>query len=154
MHKALFLDRDGVINIDHGYVSHPERVEFLSGLFDFCRAAHARGYLLIIVTNQAGIARGLYDEAQFHGLMAWMKERFELEGAPVAAYYFCPHHPDFTGPCECRKPAPGMVLEAIKEHNIDPAQSMLIGDKESDLEAGRAAGVGRVELFSGSWPAL
>lgn len=138
--KALFLDRDGVINADVGFAHAPEQIIFLPGFFDLCRAAYASGERIIIVTNQSGIARGLYTEAQFHALMCWMMERFEKEGCPITAYYFCPHMPEAG--CDCRKPKPGMILQAAREWNIDLAASRLIGDKESDLEAGRAAGVG------------
>jgi D-glycero-D-manno-heptose 1,7-bisphosphate phosphatase len=151
-HKAIFLDRDGVINRDTGYAHLPEQIEFLPGLFDFCRAAHAQGYMLIVITNQAGIARGFYSEETFHALMHWMEERFKKEGAPLSGYYFCPHHPDAN--CNCRKPKPAMILQAADEHDIDLAHSILIGDKQSDIEAGRTAGVGRLELFSGLWPLL
>ena len=144
--RALFLDRDGVINKDIGFACLPEQIEFMPGIFDVCRAAHASGELIIIITNQSGIGRGLYSEAQFHALMEWMKERFAGEGAPITSYYFCPHLPEDG--CECRKPKPGMLLRAAKEWNIDLAHSRLIGDKETDLEAGRAAGIPPAALTS------
>ncbi len=151
-HKALFLDRDGVINIDTTHAYRREDIIFTDGLFDVCRRAHAHDYKIIVVTNQAGIARGLYDETQFYALMRWMGERFMQEGCAWTDYYFCPHHPDITGPCDCRKPKPGMILRAIADWNIDPSASLLIGDNQTDLEAGKAAGVGRLELFKGQWP--
>ena len=144
MRRALFLDRDGVINKDVGYAYLPEQIEFMPQIFDLCRAAHANGELIIIITNQSGIGRGMYNEAQFHALMTWMKARFEAEGCPITSYYYCPHLPDAG--CECRKPKAGMILQAAKDWNIDLAYSRLIGDKESDLEAGRAAGVLNVIL--------
>lgn len=146
MNKALFLDRDGVINVDVNYAHTPEQITFMPGIFERCRKAIADGYKLIIVTNQSGIGRGYYTEAQFHALMQWMLAQFEKENCPITAYYFCPHLPDAG--CACRKPQPGMILQAVKDWDIDLAASELIGDKESDLEAGRAAGVGKVTLLS------
>lgn len=137
--RALFLDRDGVINVDVDYAHSPEQIVFMPGIFDLAREAHAKGELIIIVTNQSGIGRGFYTETQFHALMQWMLARFVQEGCPVAAYYFCPHVPDAG--CECRKPKPGMILQAAKDWNIDLAHSRLIGDRPSDIEAGRAAGI-------------
>lgn len=155
--KAIFLDRDGVINIDTNYAHLPEHITFVDGIFDFCRAAKAKGYILIIITNQAGIGRGYYTEAQFHTLMQWMLARFEKEDCPITAYYFCPHHPehgqgDYKQVCECRKPKPGMILKAAKEHDIDLGQSMLIGDNQTDIEAGKAVGIGELHLFSNEFP--
>ena len=141
MQKALFLDRDGVVNKDVGYAHRVDQIEFMPGIFELCRAAHAAGELIIIVTNQSGIGRGYYSEADFHALMQWMCERFTEEGASITAYYFCPHLPEDA--CHCRKPQPGMILQAAREWNIDLAHSRLIGDKESDLEAGRAVGLGK-----------
>ena len=145
--KALFLDRDGVINVDHGYVCTPERTDFIDGIFDLCRAARKNDHLLVVITNQAGIARGHYSEQQFLGYMDWVRAAFEQHGAALDAVYFCPHHPiagigAYQRECECRKPAPGMILRAQRELGLDLGASTLVGDKESDMEAGRAAGVG------------
>jgi D-glycero-D-manno-heptose 1,7-bisphosphate phosphatase len=144
-HKALFLDRDGVINVDVDYAYLPAQIEFMPGVFDLCRAAHANSERIIIITNQSGIARGFYSEEDFTVLMQWMCVRFEEEGCPVTAYYHCPHLPDDG--CECRKPKPGMILQAAKDWDIDLANSRLIGDKQTDLEAGRAAGILNVQLI-------
>ena len=157
--KALFFDRDGVINKDVGHVWEQEKIEFMPGVFDFCRHAKALGYLIIVVTNQSGIARGLFGKPEVYELMRWMGERFMAENCPWTAYYFCPHHPEFGNArykqeCECRKPKPGMILQAAKEWDIDLTESILIGDNDRDIEAGRAAGVGRNELFSGAWPEI
>ncbi len=145
MARALFLDRDGVINIDHGYVHRADQVAWVPGIFDLARAAHQRGLKLIIVTNQAGIGRGFYSEDDFHALMAWIADRFARESAPLTATYFCPFHPDGIGAyqraSERRKPAPGMLLDAAHDHDIDLARSFLIGDQLTDIEAGRAAGL-------------
>lgn len=154
MNKAVFLDRDGVINVDRGYVFRPEDFEFIDGIFDVCRRYQAQGYLLIVVTNQSGIARGLYSEQDFARLTGWMCERFREEGVTITAVYHCPHHPDFGPPearrCNCRKPAPGLLLQAIAEHDIDPARSILIGDKPADMAAAAAAGIGEYWLVTAS----
>lgn len=144
--KALFLDRDGVINVDHGYVCTPERVEFIEGIFKLCRQAKALGYLLIVITNQAGIGRGFYTEADFHQLTDWMRGVFEQEGCVIDAVYFCPTHPTqglghYRRESPQRKPNPGMILDAMEDFDIDLDRSLLVGDKLSDIEAGRAAGV-------------
>lgn len=147
MRRALFLDRDGVINVNHGYVHRREDFEFLPGIFELVRSARQRGLLPVVVTNQAGIARGYYDEATFHALTAWMLQRFADEGAPLARVYFCPFHPTagigrYRAESADRKPAPGMLLRARDELGLNLPGSVLLGDKSSDIEAGRAAGVG------------
>lgn len=154
-YPALFLDRDGVINKDHGYVYKPENFEFIDGIFELVATAKRAGYLVVIVTNQAGIGRGYYSEADFHSLMDWMSARFEEYGGQIDAIYFCPYHPEFgVGQyrCEskCRKPAPGMLLEAVKSLDIDLTKSIFIGDKPSDMAAGNAAGVATLLLLGGS----
>ena len=146
---ALFLDRDGVINVDHGYVHKPEDVEFVDGIFELVAAAKRAGYLVVVVTNQAGIGRGYYSEDDFHALMDWMKARFVERGGQVDAVYFCPYHPEhgigeYRRESDCRKPAPGMLLQAARDLDIDLASSIFVGDKPSDMAAGRAAGVGTV----------
>lgn len=151
--KALFLDRDGVINIDHGYVFESSGIEFIPGIFELCRFAHRNGYLIIIVTNQAGIGRGYYSETDFFALMKWMCHVFEENGAPIANVYYCPTHPthgigNYKIESPRRKPNPGMILDAQRDFNLDLGRSILIGDKESDIAAGFAAGVGTTVLFS------
>jgi D-glycero-D-manno-heptose 1,7-bisphosphate phosphatase len=143
---AAFLDRDGVVNIDRGYLIRREDFEFVPGVLEGARRLHQLGYALVIVTNQSGIGRGLYSEAQFNELTRWMQGAFEASDAPLAGVYFCPHHPsEATGPyrrpCDCRKPAPGMLFDAARDLKLDLAKSVLFGDRESDLEAARAAGV-------------
>lgn len=157
--RALFLDRDGVINVDRGYVHAAEQTEWMPGVFAFCRQAVRLGFAPVIITNQAGIARGLYSEDQFLTYTRWLHARLRERGVPVLATYYCPHHPEhglgeFRCRCDCRKPAPGMLISAIRDLGIDPARSVLVGDKESDLVAGRAAGVGTCHLFAGRWPRL
>jgi D-glycero-D-manno-heptose 1,7-bisphosphate phosphatase len=141
MNKALFIDRDGVINVDKVHVSRKEDFEFTPGIFDLCRKYSDAGYLIIVVTNQAGIAKGLYTEDDFLKLTDWMTGEFKKNRITISKVYYCPHHPDITGPCECRKPKPGMILKAMEELDLDLSTSVLIGDKETDLQAGRNAGI-------------
>jgi D-glycero-D-manno-heptose 1,7-bisphosphate phosphatase len=148
MQPALFLDRDGVINVDHGYVHRPDDFHFMDGIFDVARAARTHGYRLVVVTNQAGIGRGRYSETQFHALTDWMCLCFMEERAPIDRVYFSPYHPtaglgEYKQDHISRKPRPGMLFQAQRELGIDLAASILIGDKLSDVEAGIAAGVGR-----------
>lgn len=156
-YSAVFLDRDGVINHDHGYVHKRENFDFIDGIFDLARHAHEQRYKLVIVTNQAGIARGYYTEEQFNQLTDWMCQQFSAAGAPIERVYFSPFHPtegrgkylkdDFS-----RKPHPGMILEAKNDLSIDLTRSVLIGEKVSDIQAGNAAGVGTNLLFSAERP--
>ena len=154
--KALFLDRDGVININHGYVHTPGQTDWVPGIFELVAAAHAHGFLPIVVTNQAGIGRGLYAEAAFLDYTTWMHAQFAARGTPLLATYWCPHHPeagigDYRVDCDCRKPRPGMLLEAIARFDIDPARSLMIGDKQGDLDAAAAAGVAARLLREQDW---
>jgi D-glycero-D-manno-heptose 1,7-bisphosphate phosphatase len=144
--RAAFLDRDGVINVDHGYVVRREDFSFVPGVLAGARRLHELGFALIVITNQSGIGRGLYSVEAFEQITDWMKTQFEAAGAPIAGVYFCPHHPteatgDFRRACDCRKPAPGMLLAAAQDLRLDLGTSVLFGDKESDLLAARAAGV-------------
>lgn len=143
MNRALFLDRDGTINVDGGYVYRKEEFELIPGVLDLAREAARRGYLLIVCTNQSGIARGYYTEEDYRQLTAHMKALFEAEGCPLTAVYHCP-----LLESSFRKPAPGMFLQAIREHNIDPDASLSLGDKERDVLAAHAAGVRRNYLLS------
>ncbi|WOE69550.1 D-glycero-beta-D-manno-heptose 1,7-bisphosphate 7-phosphatase [Hydrogenimonas thermophila] len=146
MKKALFLDRDGVINIDHGYVGKIEDFEFVDGILDFIKSAQKKGYLPIIVTNQSGIGRGYYSLEDFEKLTDWMLKKMRQAGIEIdrSHVFHCPHSPDAG--CNCRKPMPGMLLEAKQHFNIDMKNSWMIGDKQSDIEAAKNAGVGHTYL--------
>jgi len=151
MQKALFLDRDGIINIDKGYIHKSDDIEFVPGIFELLSLAKLKGYQLFVVTNQAGIARGLYDHHDVKILHDWMKKQFEDNDIEIKEFFYCPHHPDFSGECECRKPAPAMINNAIKRFGIDPSQSIIIGDKPSDVQAGKNAGLKTCILVSGQY---
>jgi D-glycero-D-manno-heptose 1,7-bisphosphate phosphatase len=143
---ALFLDRDGVINVDHAYVHRPDNFEFFPGIFDLVRSANDLGYAVVVVTNQAGIGRGFYSEADFHSLTAWMLDQFRQHNSRIDAVYFSPYHPEhgvgeYKRDSHCRKPGPGMLLRAAKDLDLDLDRSIILGDKPSDLAAGVAAGV-------------
>jgi D,D-heptose 1,7-bisphosphate phosphatase len=140
MNKAIFLDRDGTINIDHGYVHQIDDFEFIEGSINALKKLKEMGYLLVLVTNQSGIARGYFTEAQFLQLTEWMDWSLAEQGVDFDGIYYCPHHPDgkgeFKEDCPCRKPKPGMLLDAMKALNIDPQQSIMVGDKIEDIKAG------------------
>jgi D-glycero-D-manno-heptose 1,7-bisphosphate phosphatase len=146
MKKALFLDRDGIINIDHGYVHKIEDFEFIDGIFELCRLAIAKGYQIFVITNQAGIARGYYDQVIFEALSQWMVNAFAEQAITITKVYYCPHHPtkgvnEFVMPCHCRKPEPGMIIQAQQAFSLTLAESVFIGDKVSDMQAASNAGI-------------
>lgn len=145
---ALFLDRDGVVNVEKNYLHKAEEFEFIDGIFELCRKYRAQDYLIVIVTNQSGIARGYYTQADFDRLTEWMVGAFAREGIEIAGVYHCPHHPEISGPCRCRKPEPGMLLDAAKQHRIDLNASLLVGDSERDVAAAHRAGVHETYLLS------
>lgn len=150
---ALFLDRDGVINVDHGYVHQTEHFQFIPGIFDLVRLANQNNFYVVVITNQAGIARGYYSQTTFSHLTQWMLDRFSDAGACVDAVYHCPHHPtEGLGSnrldCHCRKPHPGLLLQAMADLAIAASHSIMIGDKSSDLVAGQRAGVPHLFLFN------
>lgn len=142
MNKAAFFDRDGTINVDTGYLFDPDKLRFVSGTPELIRRCNEEGYLVIVVTNQSGIARGMYTVQQMHRLHDVMNQRLRAEyGAHIDAFYFCPHLPEITGECDCRKPKPGLFLRAIADFDIDPKASLSFGDSPRDEEATRAAGI-------------
>lgn len=137
--KVLFLDRDGVINYDPGYVYRIEDFEFMPGIFEALAGFMALGYEIFVVTNQSGIGRGYYSEDDFAKLSKYMIDEFKSYGVEIKKIYHCPHTP--SDDCNCRKPKPGMILQALDEFNISLKDSLMIGDKPSDLESARRAGV-------------
>ena len=149
MNKAVFLDRDGTINVDKGYVHRIEDWEWIPGAIGAIVALKKAEFLVIIITNQAGIARGYYDEADMNNLHTQVNEDLKLHGAKIDGFYHCPHHPEFSGVCECRKPMPGMIYEARQDFDIDLERSWLIGDKASDIQAGLVAGVKSILVLTG-----
>ena len=141
--RALFLDRDGVINVDYGHVHKPDDIVFVDGIFELVEKAK---FIVVVITNQAGIGKGYYSETDFYELMSWMKGKFVKHGGKIDAVYFCPFHSEhgigyYKKDADCRKPKPGMILKAELELNLDLSNSILIGDKISDIEAGIAAGI-------------
>lgn len=153
MKPALFLDRDGVINHDFGYVHQQSNFKFITGIFELVRTANELGLLCIIVTNQAGIGRGYYTENDFLNLTEWMLAEFEKNGARVDAVYHCPFHPteglgNYKKFSLDRKPGPGMLLRAALDFDINLSASTMIGDKLSDMQAARSAGVKTRILFT------
>jgi len=150
---ALFLDRDGVINVDHGYVHRIERFDFVAGIFELARFwTNEMREPLVVVTNQSGIGRGYFDERAYYDLTRWMCARFEAEGSRIAAVYQCPFHPvhgigAYRRDHPWRKPNPGMFLQAGRDLGLDLARSVLVGDRMADMEAGAAAGLGLLVLL-------
>lgn len=153
---ALFLDRDGVINYDHGYVCRIEDFKFLDGIFELVSFFKAKGYLVIIITNQAGIGRGYYTVDQFGSLMEWVLAQFDAKNAGIDGYYFCPFHPeaaldDYKRDSFDRKPNPGMLLKAVNDFGLSLHSSVFIGDNFSDMVAGARASVGNCFLYDPSY---
>ena len=139
LHKALFLDRDGVVNVDHGYVYQSEKFEFIKGIFSTCKTFFDAGYKIIVVTNQSGIGRGFYSESDYQQLTAWYRRKLNEAGVAITDILHCPHHPDEQ--CSCRKPQPGLFMQAIENYAVDYSSSIMIGDKDTDIEAAKRAGI-------------
>ncbi len=136
---AVFFDRDGVLNVDHGYVGHPHRFEWMPGAIEAVRRVNDSGRLAIVVTNQSGIARGYYSEEEFWVLMDWVRDELRRHGAHLDAVYYCPHHP--TQRCRCRKPGPGMFERALGEWGLGAERCIMVGDRMTDLAAAAAVGM-------------
>lgn len=154
---ALFLDRDGVVNHEIGYLHRAEDVRWVDGIVSLCRAAMELGYKLVVVTNQSGIARGYYSMQQFEELTAWMRAELSREGVILDAVYCCPYHPEgsveeFRREHEDRKPSPGMLRRAARELGVDLARSVMVGDRCSDVDAANAAGLRQAFLIAGTEP--
>lgn len=146
MIKAVFLDRDGIINIDYGYVSNINHLDFCDGIFDLTEYCIQQGFHPFIITNQSGISRGYFNKSKFIRLMDYILDEFEKKKCPIIDYRFCPHLPNNF--CQCRKPKPNMIFDLAKTYQIDLTRSLLIGDKMSDILCGVNAGVGRNFLVS------
>ena len=150
---AAFFDRDGVLNHDTGYVSRPEHFHWREGAIAAIRELNQSGYLVFVVTNQAGVAHGYFDEPAVRALHHWMADNLSRQNAHIDAFYYCPHHPEgrrteYAIACECRKPKPGLLLAALRDWQVDAKSSFLIGDKDSDVAAANAAGI-RALLWRG-----
>ncbi len=146
MRKAFFIDRDGVVNVEVDYLHRPEDVILIGGLGEALGRIHRAGFLAVVVSNQSGVARGMYTMNEVKAVEVRICELLIQSGSDVPdAFYYCPHHkkgivPELAVDCDCRKPKPGMFLQAARDWEIDPAQSYMIGDRMSDLLAGQAAG--------------
>ena len=142
--KTIFLDRDGVINKEVNYLHKIDNFQFISGVFETCHHLINLNYKIIVITNQSGISRGYYSENDFQIITQWMTAQFKKKFINILDVYHCPHLPDSN--CNCRKPQPGMLIEAQKKHNIDMKKSWLIGDKESDISAAISSGISNTIL--------
>lgn len=138
---AVFLDRDGTVNVEKNYLHKIADWQWIDGAEDAIKRLKDAGYLVVIVSNQAGIARGMYSAEDVNLLHEFVNAELEKIGAKIDAFYFCPHHPEITGECDCRKPSPRMLLQATRDLGIDPTKSWMVGDKKIDVEAGIAANV-------------
>lgn len=147
--KVVFLDRDGVINrkLESDYIKRWDEFRFVNGAIDACKLLTQKGYEIIVVTNQAGIAKGFMNKADLDDIHANMQEELGRHGVKIKAIYHCPHHEEDN--CECRKPQPGMLLQAAKDHNINLAKAVFIGDRETDEQAGKAAGCKTIRIEEG-----
>lgn len=137
--KALFLDRDGVINVNHGYVFRKNEFDFIDGIFELALKARNAGYIIVIVTNQSGIARNYYQESDFKKLTRWLEHQFWKKGIKIQQTLHCPHHPKFSHSCTCRKPRTGMITKAALRFNINLSRSIMIGDSLSDMKCAQDA---------------
>jgi D-glycero-D-manno-heptose 1,7-bisphosphate phosphatase len=153
MRRAAFLDRDGTINVEKEYLYRIEDFEFIPGAVEAVRLLNEAGFLVVVVTNQSGVARGYYTEEDVENLHRYVASELEKSGARVDAWLYCPHHPNGRGsyslPCNCRKPLPGMLKEAARRYDIDLAASVMIGDKQADVSAGQAAGCRTILVRTG-----
>ena len=150
LRPAVFLDRDGTLIEEVGHLGDPDGVVILPGVPSALRRLSEAGYCLVVVSNQAGVARGLFRHDDVRVVNARAAELLAAEGAPpVEGWYYCPHHPEFTGPCDCRKPQPGLLKRAAQELDVDLQRSWIVGDHPGDAEAGRRAGVRPIQVRTG-----
>ncbi|MFX1303244.1 MAG: D-glycero-beta-D-manno-heptose 1,7-bisphosphate 7-phosphatase [Promethearchaeota archaeon] len=147
--KAIFLDRDGVINKEVNYLSKPNDFEFIEGSIDALKILKQKGYLIIVITNQAGIAKGFFTEETLESIHSKMTRILKQNNIELDGIYYCPHHPEFTGPCDCRKPKPGMILKAQLKYNIDLNNSYMVGDTLNDIETGKSARCKTILVLTG-----
>jgi D-glycero-D-manno-heptose 1,7-bisphosphate phosphatase len=152
---AVIFDRDGVLNRDVGYAHRPDQIEWVEGAMAAVKAVNDAGLYAFVATNQSGVARGYYTEAEVLALHVWMNGELAKQGARIDAFAYCPHHEDgalagYRRPCDCRKPGPGMILDLLARFPVDPARTLLIGDKPSDIEAAAAAGIAGMMFEGGS----
>jgi D-glycero-D-manno-heptose 1,7-bisphosphate phosphatase len=152
--SAVFLDRDGTINVDVDYLSSPGDLAFIPRSIDAIRALNESGIRVFVITNQSGIARGYLAESDMHAVHEAMRSRLKEHGAWIDDFFFCPHHPTaaietYRKNCTCRKPAPGMLLEAAVKHGINLQASFVIGDKAIDVQTGRAVGATCIQVATG-----
>jgi D-glycero-D-manno-heptose 1,7-bisphosphate phosphatase len=154
-YRAVFIDRDGTLNEESGYLHRAEDCRFIPQAADAVALLNAAGYLVVVVTNQSGIARGYYTETDLEKLHEYMSGQLQAAAARIDGWYYCPHHPDYPsaqGDCTCRKPLPGMLRRAAAEMHIDLSVSWMIGDKRADIEAGNAAGCKPILVLTGYGP--
>ena len=146
---AIFLDRDGVINKEVNYLSNPNNFEFIDGSIKALQILKKKGYLLIVITNQAGIARGYFTEMTLHKIHDKMMKTLNKNNIFLDDIFYCPHHPEFTGTCNCRKPSPGMIIQAMTKYNIDLENSYMIGDTLNDINTGKNAHCKTILVLTG-----
>lgn len=150
MNKAAFFDRDGTINIDVGYLHKIEDIQFVKGVPELIKEYNDKNYLVIVITNQSGIARGMFDISEMYAVNNEINRRLlEEYGAHIDAFYYCPHLPSISGSCTCRKPKPGLFLKAIKDFDIDTKQSVSFGDSDRDMQASLEAGIKEFHYITG-----
>ena len=154
MNKAIFFDRDGVLNVDVDYLHEIEKFQWIDGAIDAIKLCNEKNYLVVVVTNQSGIARGMYTEDEIKKIHSHMQSELKKFGAQIDAFYYCPHHPNgivkpYAKVCDCRKPKPGLILRASQDLKIDLSTSIIIGDKQRDIDAGLNAGITNCLLFKG-----
>ena len=149
MIRAIFFDRDGVLNEEVGYLYEIEKFKWIDGARDAIKFCNERGILAVVVTNQSGIARGFYTAQNVDALHDFMQKNLAEVDAHIDGFYYCPHHPDFSGECDCRKPKPGLILRACDDFKINPAEAILFGDSRRDIEAAQAANLRAGIFFEG-----
>lgn len=153
--RAVFFDRDGTLNVEKNYLYRIGDFEWMPEAVEAIRYCHEKGYLVIVITNQSGVARGFYTEEDVHRLHDWMNDELKKQGTGIDAFYYCPHHeagsvPEYTKPCGCRKPSPKLVNDAATDFGIDKAQSFFFGDADRDILCAQNAGVTGVRYTGGS----